>query len=141
MIKAFLASLNFRFFFSAVDQHVSKRLFQECIRGLLKNSTVILVTHQLQYLSQCDFILFLDKGLLKGSGTYDELLRGNSDFNSLIKTHVGRRSETQENRPQVAQSEAKNGAAGEKPKNDVAAKGAASGALIMAEDKSIGNVS
>ena len=35
---------------SAVDVHVGRHLFTNCIRGFLKNKAVILVTHQLQYL-------------------------------------------------------------------------------------------
>lgn len=33
---------------SAVDAHVGLRIVNECILGLLKDSTVVLVTHQLQ---------------------------------------------------------------------------------------------
>ena len=63
---------------SAVDQHVGKvkfyisylkqiqHLFQNVICGLLKDKTVILVTHQLQYLSQCDNILVLKSGQMAG---------------------------------------------------------------------------
>lgn len=45
---------------SAVDSRVGKRLFNECINGLLKHKTRILVTHQLQYLKQADEIIFID---------------------------------------------------------------------------------
>ena len=34
---------------SAVDAHVSKHLFNHCIRGFLRGKTCVLVTHQLQY--------------------------------------------------------------------------------------------
>jgi len=33
---------------SAVDQHVGKSIFNNCIKGILKGKTVIFVTHQLQ---------------------------------------------------------------------------------------------
>ena len=33
---------------SAVDQHVGKHIFTKCIKGALKDKTVIFVTHQLQ---------------------------------------------------------------------------------------------
>lgn len=33
---------------SAVDAHVGQHIFTNCIRGLLKDKTVIFVTHQLQ---------------------------------------------------------------------------------------------
>ncbi len=75
---------------SAVDQHVSKRIFSNCIRGLLKGKTVVLVTHQLQYLSQCDDIIFMDGGRIAGSGTYEQLLQSNKAFAGLMNTHVGK---------------------------------------------------
>lgn len=37
---------------SAVDTHVGKELFEKCITGLLRDKTVVLVTHQLQYLKE-----------------------------------------------------------------------------------------
>lgn len=45
---------------SAVDAHVSKHLFEECIVQFLKDKTRILVTHQLQYLRKADYIVLLD---------------------------------------------------------------------------------
>nr|CAD7259047.1 unnamed protein product [Timema shepardi] len=41
---------------SAVDTHVGKHLFDECINSYLKHKTRILVTHQLQYLTDVDSI-------------------------------------------------------------------------------------
>jgi ABC-type transport system involved in cytochrome bd biosynthesis fused ATPase/permease subunit len=45
---------------SAVDPHVSKHLFEDCIAGFLKGKTVILATHQLHHLKQVDHILILN---------------------------------------------------------------------------------
>ena len=47
---------------SAVDAHVGKHLFSECIKGFLKEKAVILVTHQIQYLKEADQILVLHQG-------------------------------------------------------------------------------
>lgn len=44
---------------SAVDTHVGQHLFDECMRGILHEKTVILVTHQLQYLKAADIILLM----------------------------------------------------------------------------------
>jgi hypothetical protein len=49
---------------SAVDQHVGNALFTNLIRGKLRNKLVIFVTNQIQYLSQCDKILVLNRGIL-----------------------------------------------------------------------------
>lgn len=45
---------------SAVDAHVSRHLFDECISGYLQNKTRILVTHQLQFLKKADLIVVVD---------------------------------------------------------------------------------
>jgi ABC-type transport system involved in cytochrome bd biosynthesis fused ATPase/permease subunit len=50
------------------DQHVGKLIFRECIRGLLKEKTVFFVTNQLQYLSQCDSVVFIHQGTIHGAG-------------------------------------------------------------------------
>lgn len=42
---------------SAVDTHVGKHLFEECIMGFLGSKTRILVTHQLQFLKRADLII------------------------------------------------------------------------------------
>lgn len=46
---------------SAVDTHVGKHLFQECIVRYLKSKTRILVTHQIQFLKQADHIIVLNE--------------------------------------------------------------------------------
>jgi len=45
---------------SAVDTHVGKHLFVECISKFLANKTRILVTHQLQYIRDADLIVILN---------------------------------------------------------------------------------
>lgn len=44
-----------------VDAHVGKALFADAILGALRNQgkTVILVTHALHFLSQCDYVYTL----------------------------------------------------------------------------------
>lgn len=60
---------------SAVDQHVGKAIFQECINGHLKNKLVLFVTNQFQYLPQCDQIVYLSEGKIEELGSY-ETVRG-----------------------------------------------------------------
>lgn len=50
---------------SAVDNHVSEKLFDDCIDGLLKDKTRILVTHKLTNLNRAhSVILMRDVNLL-----------------------------------------------------------------------------
>ncbi|KAL1140805.1 hypothetical protein AAG570_000733 [Ranatra chinensis] len=69
---------------SAVDSHVGKHLFEDCITGYLKNKTIILVTHQLQYLNNVDNIILLENGTIKAEGTYSELQQTGQDFTKLL---------------------------------------------------------
>ncbi|CAH0557612.1 unnamed protein product [Brassicogethes aeneus] len=58
---------------SAVDTHVGKHLFEECIKKYLNNKTRILVTHQLQFLKDADLIVVLNNGQVEKVGTYSQL--------------------------------------------------------------------
>eukprot|EP01124_Arcella_intermedia_P029518 TRINITY_DN625_c0_g1_i1.p1 TRINITY_DN625_c0_g1~~TRINITY_DN625_c0_g1_i1.p1 ORF type:complete len:1466 (+),score=369.04 TRINITY_DN625_c0_g1_i1:648-4400(+) len=73
---------------SAVDAHVGKAIFNECITGALQGKTRILVTHQLQYLKRCDLIVILTKGEIEKIGTYDDLMSNYQPFSDLINAHV-----------------------------------------------------
>lgn len=46
---------------SAVDTHVGRHIFNECISKHLEGRTRIVVTHQLQYLRSADLIVLMDK--------------------------------------------------------------------------------
>ncbi|KAF5277747.1 hypothetical protein FQR65_LT03727 [Abscondita terminalis] len=69
---------------SAVDPDVSKQLFKSCIKEYLRHKTVILVTHQLQYLQDVDHIIYIDNGYIQAQGTYKELLSSGLDFTKLL---------------------------------------------------------
>jgi ABC-type multidrug transport system fused ATPase/permease subunit len=69
---------------SAVDQHVGKHIFNECISGFLQGSTRVFVTHQLQYLPQCDYILVMSKGSIVEQGTYSELIAKAGHLSTLV---------------------------------------------------------
>ncbi|RVW22636.1 putative ABC transporter C family member 15 [Vitis vinifera] len=43
--------------FSAVDAHTGTQLFKDCLMGILKNKTILYVTHQVEFLPAADFIL------------------------------------------------------------------------------------
>ena len=58
---------------SAVDPKVAKSIFFECIRGVLKDKIVILVTHQIQFLELCPNILLLNNGKIDCFGTIKNL--------------------------------------------------------------------
>ncbi|XP_076803641.1 ATP-binding cassette sub-family C member 5-like [Clavelina lepadiformis] len=69
---------------SAVDAHVGKHIFFECIKNILANRTVIFVTHQLQYLKDCDEVVMLKEGRITEYGQHNELMTNKSDYAELI---------------------------------------------------------
>ena len=70
---------------SAVDAHVGKHIFFECIKTALADKTVIFVTHQLQYLKDCDEVILLKDGRIAEHGSHDQLVANNQDYSELIK--------------------------------------------------------
>lgn len=73
--------------FSAVDAHTGSHLFKECILGLLSGKTILLVTHQVEFLSGADLILVMKHGRITQAGKYNEILTEGSDFEALVSAH------------------------------------------------------
>ncbi|KAF7996688.1 hypothetical protein HCN44_002334 [Aphidius gifuensis] len=68
---------------SAVDAHVGKHMFEECIEKYLKGKTRILVTHQIQFLQNVDKIIVMKEGKIEAKGSYDELTSRGIDIGRL----------------------------------------------------------
>ncbi|KAM7483828.1 hypothetical protein LguiB_008411 [Lonicera macranthoides] len=73
--------------FSAVDAHTAAILFNDCVMNALEKKTVILVTHQVEFLSEVDNILVMESGKLTQSGSYEELLMAGTAFEQLVNAH------------------------------------------------------
>ncbi|KAF8095196.1 hypothetical protein N665_0339s0065 [Sinapis alba] len=73
--------------FSAVDAHTGSDIFKKCVRGALKGKTVLLVTHQVDFLHNVDCILVMREGKIVESGRYDELVSSGLDFGELVAAH------------------------------------------------------
>ncbi|XP_032678119.1 multidrug resistance-associated protein 4-like [Odontomachus brunneus] len=69
---------------SAVDAHVSKHLFHDCIKKYLAGKTTILATHQLQYIKEVDGIILLEQGKMKYFSHYQDLLAYQPEYNVLL---------------------------------------------------------
>jgi ATP-binding cassette subfamily C (CFTR/MRP) protein 1 len=70
---------------SAVDAHVGKALLADAIVGALRDrgKAVVLVTHALHFLSQCDAVYTLAGGRIAERGTYAELVAAAGAFAAL----------------------------------------------------------
>ncbi|XVF86794.1 hypothetical protein PTKIN_Ptkin18bG0071300 [Pterospermum kingtungense] len=73
--------------FSAVDAHTAAVLFNDCVMTALEKKTVILVTHQVEFLSEVDRILVMEGGKIAQSGSYEELLMAGTAFEQLVNAH------------------------------------------------------
>jgi ATP-binding cassette subfamily C (CFTR/MRP) protein 1 len=51
------------------------------------------VTHQLQYVSSCDQVLYLEAGKVTEQGTYQQLMAAKRNFFTLMSTYVGEEAE------------------------------------------------
>ncbi|KAA6392071.1 MAG: putative ABC transporter C family member 3 [Streblomastix strix] len=69
---------------SAVDAHVGRIIYEECIEGRLKGKTRLLITNQLQYIDKADNIIVLEKGRIIGQGTSAQLKEKGIDFQKFI---------------------------------------------------------
>ncbi|KAH6790126.1 multidrug resistance-associated protein 6 [Perilla frutescens var. frutescens] len=73
--------------FSAVDAHTAAALFNDCVMTALAKKTVVLVTHQVEFLNTVDNILVVEEGKVAQSGKYKELLIGQTTFEQLVFAH------------------------------------------------------
>lgn len=136
----------------SVDAHVGKALFTEAIVGALRNQgkTVILVTHALHFLSECDYVYSLENGRIVAQGKYQDLIAGNATFARLMAEFGG--SEKREEQEEEAE-EAVSGPSDQQTQIDEekiksesrrrvgAGSGKLEGRLIVAEKRSTGSVS
>ncbi|KAG0374142.1 hypothetical protein BGX24_010791 [Mortierella sp. AD032] len=70
---------------SAVDPKVGRALFDNCIDGLLKGKARILVTHQLQYIKDCENVIVLERGQVTHMGHVDEVMKEEVEVKQVIR--------------------------------------------------------
>lgn len=73
--------------FSAVDAHTGSAIFKECVKRALKKKTIILVTHQIDFLHEADSVLVMRDGMIVQSGKYNDLLKPGTDLATLVIAH------------------------------------------------------
>eukprot|EP01130_Rhizamoeba_saxonica_P012730 TRINITY_DN5400_c0_g1_i3.p1 TRINITY_DN5400_c0_g1~~TRINITY_DN5400_c0_g1_i3.p1 ORF type:complete len:1259 (-),score=257.85 TRINITY_DN5400_c0_g1_i3:635-4294(-) len=113
---------------SAVDAHVGKALFDNCIKKTLKDKTRILITHQLNILPGVDYIYVMNNGQIEEQGTYKELMDAGLDFASLMNTHVEVNESSEDSTEKVEK------------KKETVKKNGKDGKTMTEEDKDIGDV-
>ncbi|XP_067949778.1 ATP-binding cassette sub-family C member 4-like [Watersipora subatra] len=80
--------------FGCVDSYVGRTIFNKCVCGLLKDSTVVLVTQQLPYVKVADKVLVMQEGNISSQGTYEELIASGVDFSAMLAEYEVERAPT-----------------------------------------------
>jgi ABC-type bacteriocin/lantibiotic exporter with double-glycine peptidase domain len=70
--------------FSAVDSHVGLHLFENALRGYLRNKTILFITNQLQYLPYADVVYTLKDGEFENHGTFKDLMETSKSFQDMM---------------------------------------------------------
>ena len=113
---------------SAVDTHVARRLMDECLLGVLKDMTRVLVTHQIQFLTHADKIIVVDDGKIVAQGTLED-----------VQAHIDLKSLHHVTEEENEQNQADATAADEAPV-PTAAKSDDDGKLVSEEEREKGAV-
>ncbi|XP_046373552.2 ATP-binding cassette sub-family C member 4-like isoform X2 [Haliotis rufescens] len=109
---------------SAVDTKVGRHIFNKCIKQLLKEKTVVLVTHQLQYLRRADRIVVLREGSVFDVGTYDELEERGVDLATFLETEDKHAKDEVVSATDIEEKQMKIATAIQKEEQDVTESGA-----------------
>ncbi|XP_020554194.1 ABC transporter C family member 12-like isoform X1 [Sesamum indicum] len=70
---------------SALDAHVARQVFNNCIKEALGGKTRVLVMNQLHFLPQVDRIILVSEGMVKEEGTFEELSKNGTLFKKLME--------------------------------------------------------
>ncbi|KAM3834515.1 ATP-binding cassette sub-family C member 5 isoform 4-T4 [Vipera latastei] len=71
---------------SALDAHVGNHIFNSAIRKHLRTKTVLFITHQLQYLVDCDEVIFMKEGGITERGSHEDLMNLNGDYAAIFNS-------------------------------------------------------
>ncbi|XP_060808875.1 probable multidrug resistance-associated protein lethal(2)03659 [Amyelois transitella] len=84
---------------AAVDAKVAQAIYEDCIRGFLRDKSTVLVTHHVQYARHASLVCVMRKGSIVAQGTYNELKNGVADFKELIE--MGEKVEDEKQKAKV----------------------------------------
>ncbi|KAJ9527211.1 hypothetical protein QJQ45_025467 [Haematococcus lacustris] len=60
---------------SAVDHHTAHHMFSNCVRGLMRDKAVVMITHQVEFLPQMDKVAIMEDGRMLYFGPWNERAR------------------------------------------------------------------
>ena len=72
---------------SAVDPQVASDIFNQCICGVLKDKCVVLVTHQLQFLTKVDKIMVIKDGKQLAVGSFSDITATGFNIEEILQSY------------------------------------------------------
>ncbi|GIQ87589.1 hypothetical protein KIPB_009656, partial [Kipferlia bialata] len=92
---------------SAVDAHVGRAIWVDVIMASLRahGKTVILVTHQVQYLPQCDRVILINRGTVSFDGGFSELIERRDSLPASLSSLLDSTSQNPSAVPSATPSE------------------------------------
>jgi len=134
---------------SAVDAKVAKNLFNNAICTLLKEKTVILITHQVHFVKHLENLIVIDEGRIVGNGSFEEIRREYPEIDKVFSTETKKVKEDEEEEKDTAKPREfeiqATPAEGEQQQDDKDKKDddehdEGAGKLVSAEDANTGQV-
>lgn len=77
---------------SSLDSN-SERIVQEALQNLMKGRTTLVIAHRLSTVVDADTIFFLDKGVVTGHGTHQELVHSHPVYREFARQQLQIRQE------------------------------------------------
>ena len=84
---------------SAVDAKVGQHIFNKYVQVMLRHKTVLLVTHGMQFLKQCDRLVFLKDGRIAEEGRPRDLLEKKDGLYANMVMYDAKRNVAQDKKP------------------------------------------
>ncbi|KAI3882884.1 hypothetical protein MKX03_015779 [Papaver bracteatum] len=125
--------------FSAVDAHTATSLFNEYVMGALSGKTVLLVTHQVDFLPAVDYVLLMSDGEIQHASPYQTLLASSSVFYDLVNAHKDTAGNERLTKADSSQRNLISARDGAKIYRDKEIKESAGHQLIRKEERETGN--
>ncbi|KAL4230542.1 Multidrug resistance-associated protein 5 [Mactra antiquata] len=136
---------------SALDVKVGRQIFHSCIKGALQGKTILLVTHQLQYLKHCDEVVVMEDGIIEEKGLHHELIANDGIYANMFRIFdnttmkpINKKGTTKEADTKITTTQKEKSPSTSSQQNGDSKTGALKKGkkqkLVLAEEASIGNV-
>jgi ABC-type multidrug transport system fused ATPase/permease subunit len=68
--------------------NITEKKIMETIYNLYPDKTILIIAHRLSTIKQCDQIILIEEGEIRGQGTYEELINSNQTFKKMAEKEI-----------------------------------------------------